>query len=151
MLVVFSVYFSTLISKNCSLISTSQLFPPESSSQFSTQTAYWDQKTTFYTEPLTYRPHGQLHAWNYMMTLQSFLRKEKNWPAGLKQQKIKQVWPNAKIKTVKIYSKATTTFSRNFVPAKTSHYTVCRLVYCIVFAHDVRMGVVIVGVVTLGE
>ena len=59
MLVVFSVYFSTLISKNCSLISTSQLFPPESSSQFSTQTAYWDQKTTFYTEPLTYkRPHA---------------------------------------------------------------------------------------------
>ena len=30
----------------------------------------------------------------------------------------------AKIKTAKIYSKVNTAFSRNFVPAKISHYTV---------------------------
>jgi len=34
MLVVFGIHFSTLISENCLLILSSQMFPPDSSSQF---------------------------------------------------------------------------------------------------------------------
>ena len=41
-LVVFGVHFSTLVSENCSSILSSWMVPPESSSQFSTQTAHRD-------------------------------------------------------------------------------------------------------------
>ena len=43
LLVVFGVHFSTLISEKCSSILSSRMFPPESSSQFATQTAQWDR------------------------------------------------------------------------------------------------------------
>jgi len=115
MLVVFGVHFSTLVSENCSLILSSQTFPPESSSQFSTQTTHWDLL--------------HLHI-NDEMNLQLISRMEKFWPTRLDQQIIKYVWPNLLYYSysnniVEIHLHCVTTLWSLMVDTQMWHWTQC--------------------------